>query len=104
MTYRGHVEGGVIVLDKRARLPEGTKVKIEPLARQRKTLAKQSQGVIGKASGLPEDLAEEHDHYLYGAPKRKKRTLLDSPGFGLWKDHPVNSIRRQSRLRAEWDR
>ena len=25
----------------------------------------------GKAEGLPPDLAENHDHYLYGTPKRK---------------------------------
>jgi hypothetical protein len=26
----------------------------------------------GKAEGLPPDLAENHDHYLYGTPKKKK--------------------------------
>lgn len=26
---------------------------------------------IGDLDGLPEDLAENHDHYLYGVPKRK---------------------------------
>jgi hypothetical protein len=26
--------------------------------------------VAGKAVGLPEDLAENHDHYLHGLPKR----------------------------------
>ena len=25
----------------------------------------------GTAGGLPRDLAENHDHYLHGAPKRK---------------------------------
>jgi hypothetical protein len=25
----------------------------------------------GKAEGLPPDLAENHDHYLHGTPKRK---------------------------------
>ena len=25
----------------------------------------------GKADGLPPDLAENHDHYLHGAPKKK---------------------------------
>jgi hypothetical protein len=25
----------------------------------------------GKAEGLPSDLAENHDHYLHGAPRRK---------------------------------
>jgi hypothetical protein len=26
----------------------------------------------GTAEGLPPDLAENHDHYLHGAPKRKR--------------------------------
>jgi hypothetical protein len=25
---------------------------------------------IGKAEGLPEDFAAEHDHYIHGTPKR----------------------------------
>ena len=27
---------------------------------------------IGVLEGIPGDLAENHDHYLYGAPKRKR--------------------------------
>jgi len=26
--------------------------------------------IIGKAEGLPQDFAAEHDHYLHGTPKR----------------------------------
>jgi len=26
--------------------------------------------IIGAAKGLPSDLARNHDHYLYGTPKR----------------------------------
>jgi hypothetical protein len=29
--------------------------------------------VAGTAEGLPSDLAENHDHYLYGTPKRAQR-------------------------------
>ena len=29
--------------------------------------------VAGTAEGLPPDLAENHDHYLYGTPKRVRR-------------------------------
>ena len=29
--------------------------------------------VAGTAAGLPPDLAENHDHYLYGTPKRSQR-------------------------------
>jgi hypothetical protein len=28
------------------------------------------EDLIGAADGLPEDLAENHDHYIHGAPKR----------------------------------
>ena len=35
-----------------------------------RTLAEIFRDVIGKAQGLPADMAEHHDHYLYGTPKR----------------------------------
>ena len=99
MTYRGHVEGGVIVLDSAKKsIPEGTIVKIEPLrkstekrrARGLKALLRFAGSVkglsskrkpadsptrrllrhAGKVSGLPRDLAKNHDHYLHGHPKK----------------------------------
>lgn len=70
MTYRGQVAGGVVVLDKPVSLPEGTLVNVEPLPAQPTTLAERFKDVIGKAAGLPEDAAENVDHYLYGTPKR----------------------------------
>lgn len=30
-------------------------------------------GILGVVSSSSKDLSEEHDHYLYGTPKRKKR-------------------------------
>jgi hypothetical protein len=35
-----------------------------------RTLADIFAAVIGKAEGLPPDMAEQHDHYLYGTPKQ----------------------------------
>jgi hypothetical protein len=71
MQYEGHVAGGVIVLDDRAELPEGMRVRIVPIAsHEPRTLAEKFQNVIGKASGLPEDMAAQHDHYIHGSPKR----------------------------------
>jgi hypothetical protein len=35
-----------------------------------RTLADIFAAVIGKAEGLPQDMAEQHDHYLYGTPKQ----------------------------------
>jgi hypothetical protein len=51
--YRGHVQGGVIVVDSPSRLPEGTHVLIRP---ERKTLTDPS-GVAG--SWLDDRSAEE---------------------------------------------
>ncbi len=77
MTYKGHVENGVIVLDEPADLPDGAQVSIDVRvipegAEDEKipTLAELLAPFIGKAVGLPEDAAENHDHYLYGTPKR----------------------------------
>ena len=71
MVYQGHVENGVVVFDEPADLPDGTRVRIEPVkARTRRTLADRLRNVIGITEGLPADLAENHDHYLYGRPKK----------------------------------
>ena len=71
MTYQGHVTGGVIILDDDAALPEGTLVRVEPVAQhQPPTLAEQFKDFIGKATGLPSDMAAQHDHYIHGTPKR----------------------------------
>lgn len=71
MSYRGHVENGVIVLDDPATLPEGAAVRVE-LAEERteRSLADRLRPVIGICKTLPEDMAEQHDHYVHGRPKR----------------------------------
>jgi hypothetical protein len=71
MELTGHVSGGVVVFDADAQLPEGTQVRILPVAdAEPKTLAQRLQNVIGKATSLPADMAAQHDHYIHGAPKR----------------------------------
>jgi len=77
MTYRGHIENGVIILDEPADLPEGVQVNIDVRiipegdeTTEIPTLAETLAPFIGKAVGLPEDAAENHDHYLYGTPKK----------------------------------
>src|SRR5438876_130432 len=73
MTYRGKVKNGVIVLDDKAVLPEGTVVAVEPLPSKSKKTKEDPIYKIGKkarASGIP-DLARNLDHYLYGHPKVK---------------------------------
>ena len=68
MTYRGTVKKGVVVLDGKVQLSEGTVVNVEPV----RTFFERYKGVIGKAKGLPRDFADNHDHYIHGVPKRKK--------------------------------
>lgn len=75
MAYKGHVENGVIVLDEPADLQEGAEVAVEVVqssiqTKPRPTFRERYTAVIGKADGLPEDAAENHDHYLYGAAKK----------------------------------
>jgi hypothetical protein len=72
MSYRGRVRNGVIVLDPPATLPEGAKVEISPATENSSepTWAEVFKDVIGKAVGLPADSSINHDHYLYGAPRK----------------------------------
>ena len=77
MTYKAHVKNGAIVLDEPADLPEGSRVRVEVDLPQEAadrqpipTLYEQFKDIIGICDGLPEDLAENHDHYLHGRPKR----------------------------------
>ncbi len=72
MTYKGRVKNGVVVLDRRRRLPEGTEVKVsvERPSDGRDPLSRLLLKYAGKARGLPSDLARNHDHYLYGTAKR----------------------------------
>ena len=69
----GEVRGGVVVFaGSPPPLPEGTKVRIERVDMETALgeLSAMLMAVAGKASGLPSDLAENHDHYLHGTPKR----------------------------------
>jgi hypothetical protein len=70
MAYQGHVAGGVIVLDGDVSLPDGTVVRVEPIVVANPNVAQKFQNVIGQATSLPADMAEQHDHYLHGSPKR----------------------------------
>ena len=71
MQLEGYVAGGVVVLDDATVLAEGTRVRIEPIAAPTPpTLAAKFQNVIGQATALPGDMAEQHDHYIHGSPKR----------------------------------
>lgn len=79
MTYHGHIENGVIVLDEPANLKNGVKVRVELLSEVE--TAKESavppgshfehyKSVIGAIDDLPADFAAQHDHYVNGTPKK----------------------------------
>jgi hypothetical protein len=83
MTISGTVQNGVVVLGEGQALPEGAIVQVIVLP----TAAPNTEGpaklsiweelaAIGREveslpCDLPEDLAINHDHYLYGVPKRQ---------------------------------
>ena len=82
MTYRGRVQGGVVVLHDGSPLPEGTAVTVLPdTGSQEKAGSPRAKSVWesmvelarwaeSQPCSLPDDLATNHDHYLHGLPKR----------------------------------
>ncbi len=78
MTYHGQVQNGRVLLDEGAVLPEGAEVEVRVVESPRNdgktedvpTLYEQLKPFVGAVSGLPADLAENHDHYLHGRPKK----------------------------------
>lgn len=71
----GKVVNGVIVLDQPGKLRDGTAVKVRPVetratTEKPETLRDMLLSFAGVAEGLPSDLALNHDHYLYGVPKK----------------------------------
>jgi hypothetical protein len=72
-SYTGRVRNGVVVFDEGTPpSPEGARLRIEFVAEtgnpRRRTLAERLASVIGRAEGLPADVADQHDHYLHRQP------------------------------------
>jgi len=74
MSITGTIKNGVVKLPPGAPWPNGTKVRVEkaesPAAGN--SLIRRLRELSAKVSGLPSDLAEQHDHYIHRAPKRAK--------------------------------
>ena len=74
MIYLGTVENGVVVLEDGTMLPDGTRVRVEPLRNDEIVGRSGEDDPVFRMSdlavdtGLP-DLASNVDHYLYGHPK-----------------------------------
>lgn len=72
MTLHGRIHNGRIILDDPAPLPEGAEVRVDviespaPAAAEGPTLYERLSSVVGKGEGMPADLSEHHDRYLYG--------------------------------------
>jgi hypothetical protein len=76
MTLQGTVRNGLIILDPPQQLPDGTRVEVVV----RKLPANVGEGIpslaerllkhAGTVPDLPSDLADQHDHYVHGTPKR----------------------------------
>jgi hypothetical protein len=80
MTYAGTIKQGVVVLEPGVVLAEGTRVTVstsepapqESVRQPPRTVYERLKPLIGAVEGLPRDLAENHDHYLYGVRKRER--------------------------------
>jgi hypothetical protein len=81
MTYQGTVQNGVVVLADGVTLPEGTQVSVVPVIGTSEAppkggttiwqkMADLAEWVETQPCDLPGDLADNHDHYLHGLPKR----------------------------------
>lgn len=72
MSLRGRVKNGVIVIDSPTSLPEGAEVDVLVLSAggDVPTLYERLKDVIGSIDDLPADASINHDHYLYGTPKK----------------------------------
>jgi hypothetical protein len=77
MSLEGRIHNGTVVFNEPVPLPEGTRVLVEPLPASPSlpetpgaSLLDSLGDVVGAVDDLPEDLAQNHDHYLYGTPKR----------------------------------
>lgn len=77
MSFIATVEKGTIKLPPGVHLPDGTQVTIEPTqpypaeSAKRKTFAERYAKYIGCVNTGLGDLADNHDHYLHGTPKRE---------------------------------
>ncbi|KAF0241341.1 MAG: hypothetical protein FD180_4490 [Planctomycetota bacterium] len=74
MTVRGTIINGVAVPQNGQPLPEGSAVEITVIPGAAAGTDSSDLSILlelwaGTAQGLPVDLADNHDHYLYGLPK-----------------------------------
>lgn len=73
-SFWGVFKDGIVFPESTLVLPNGTKVKIELVDQEKAEeishLIADMKTLAGTATGLPSDLACNHDHYLHGTPKK----------------------------------
>ena len=71
MVLKGTIKNGVVVLDGGPVLPDGTPVQVAVnTATPQDALGKRLMRFAGTVTNLPSDMAEQHDHYLHGQPRK----------------------------------
>lgn len=77
MEFTGVISNGTVLIDQPCSVPDGTRVivRVEDAGEGNKATAPLTVGKrllkhAGTVAGLPVDMAEQHDHYLHGTPKR----------------------------------
>ena len=72
MTFICTVKNGAVALPPEASMPDGAKVRVEPVKESQTTneLTKLLVEIAEENQGLPADFAAQHDHYLYGTPQK----------------------------------
>lgn len=70
MSITATVINDTIKLPAGVHLEDETQVVIVPQPKKRSTLAERYKDFVGCIKDAPADLADNHDHYLYGTPER----------------------------------
>ena len=65
----GRVVNGVVVLDEPEAIAEGTYVTVTPVE-TKPSLGERLMEFAGTIEGLPPDMADNHDHYIHGTPRK----------------------------------
>jgi hypothetical protein len=70
MAFEATWINGAIIPDEPLPLPDGTRLEVVPVPEEKSSLAQRMGWMVGLFDDLPADLAEEHNHYVHGTPKR----------------------------------
>ena len=78
MSLEGRIHDGSVVFNQPVSLPEGTRVRIEPVTDQiadsseGQSLLEELRNAVGSVDNLPTDMAANHDYYLHGHSRKQQ--------------------------------